>query len=109
LRCAQDAAMFSPQNTFFSFTFFPSGRQLFRSVMLWACTLCSNAVATVFIFDYCDGYDVAKIYAYDISVQFGSDVPAGDVGFRIAINGDTNKGYTEYKAYCDRHAKTKTA
>src|SRR5438270_10501330 len=100
--------MFSPQNTFlsFDFKFFPSRSLLFLSVMLWVCTLCNNAGATAFIFDYCDGYDVAKLYAEDITVQFGYDVPAGDVGFRVGINKSTAVGYTEYRAHSDGKGNT---
>jgi hypothetical protein len=58
------------------------------------------------IYNYCDGYDVAKLYASDLTVQFGADVPTGNVGFRIGIDGNTDFGYTEYQAYCDGQANT---
>jgi len=84
-------------------------RQLsFVGTLLLFCALMSlrNADADVRIYNYCDGYDVAKLYASDITVQFGTDVPVGNVGFRVAINGSTDFGYTEYQAYCDGHANT---
>jgi RHS repeat-associated protein len=87
------------------------------SWLAWACSLLSlsitlalpDADADVQIYNYCDGYDVAKLYASDITVQFGNDVPAGNIGFRIGVNGSTNFGYTEYQAYCDGQANTTLA
>ena len=67
------------------------------------------AVSAVQTFNYCDGYDVAKLYADDITVRFGNNVPVGNVGFRVAINRSTDFGYTEYRAYSDGHANTVTA
>ena len=98
------------QNKFFSFTFKVSRCcQALALALLWCSLVCGNALAAVVIFNYCDGYDVAKLYASDITVIFGTDVPEGNIGFRVAVNGDPNQGYTEYEAYCDGNGNTTTA
>jgi hypothetical protein len=74
-----------------------------------ALILLRGADAEVTIYNYCDGYDVAKLYASDITVQFGNDVPVGNIGFRVAINHSTDFGYTEYQAFCDGQGNTTLA
>src|SRR2546421_2179304 len=96
------------QNTWFPLLMLQSASTWTLNLLFFSCSLLPfcNAFAGVQIYNYCDGYDVAKLYASDLTVQFGADVPAGNVGFRIGIDGTTDFGYTEYQAYCDGQANT---
>src|SRR5438477_1181560 len=99
------------QNTWFPLLMLRSASTWTLNLLFFSCSLLpfGNAFAGVQIYNYCDGYDVAKLYASDITVQFGNDVPIGNIGFRVGINNSTDLGYTEYQAYSDGQANNVTA